>query len=267
MFDRLISELARIRTRKFHIVDGSASPELREAIEKSGMALPPSFKAFVIHFGNAQLYRRANYHLIEIVAGPKTAIGDGGEALIQFGRTHTSFAYFKESLLVSGHESPVFEWHHGQGLRKTAEGFLEWIESKLLWARKQYSNKEWKQIEEGPPPFNEQELTAVKARKAFRWKVVGIGPNQDLRFEIHNGSHQVLKYLSVGVRGTMRKPNSGLLDGIVYLPVVSVRPGRTEVIEYDCYKEYVAPENAEVFDLPEPGPEDRSVYWEFRGNA
>jgi hypothetical protein len=264
MFEWLVDEMAKIKTRKFHLVDGPASPELRQAVEASGWRLPPSYEEFVLRFGNAKLYRRSSYWLVEVYAGPREAVSDDGEPLVQFGRTHTSLAYFKESLLVEGSESPVFEWRHEQGVQQTADGFLDWLKAKCTWARKQYKKNEWAAIEHGPPPFTEQELAVVEARKHFRWRVVGIAPNGDLRFEIHNGSDMILPYLFVGVRGKLRPPRNGPLDGGARLPVSSIRPGETKIVEYDCYKQFVAPEDTEVFDLPDPGPEDRLEYWEFK---
>lgn len=268
MFEWLVDEMAKIKTRKFHLVDGPASPELREAVENTAFPLPPSYKEFVLRFGNAKLYRRLDdynsYYLIEVYAGPREAVSDVGEPLVQFGRTHTSLAYFKESLLVEGGESPIFEWRHEQGVQQTADGFLDWLKAKCSSARKQYKKKEWEAIEHGPPPFTERELAVVEARKHFRWQVVGIAPNGDLRFEIHNGSDMILPYLFVGVRGKLRPPKSGPLDGGARLPVSSIRPGETKIVEYDCYKKFVAPEDTEVFDLPDPEAEDRQWYWEFK---
>ncbi len=134
----------------------------------------------------------------------------------------------------------------------------------MLPVRKQYEKREWEAIENGPPPFTQEEQAVVEARKRFRWRVVGISPNGDLRFEVHNGSDMVLPYLFLGVRGTLRPPNTGPLHGGARLPVGPVRPGSTAIIEYECYKKLVAPENVEVFDLPDPGPEDREYYWEFK---
>ena len=213
MFEWLVEEMARIKTRKFHLVDGPASTELRKAVENAAIPLPPSYKEFVLRFGNARLYRRSSYWLVEVYAGPREAVSNDGESLIQFGRTHTSLAYFKESLLVEGSESPVFEWRHEQGVQQTADGFLDWLKAKCSVARKQYKKKEWEAIEHGPPPFTAQEQAVVEARKHFRWRVLGIAPNGDLRFEIHNGSDMILPSLSVGVRGKLRPPKSGPLNG------------------------------------------------------
>jgi hypothetical protein len=264
MFEWLVEEMTKIKTRKFHLVDGPASPEFREAVVNTGFPLPPSYKEFVLQFGNAKLYRRSSYWLVEVYAGPREVVSGDGEALIQFGRTHTSLSYFKESQLEEGRESPVFEWRHQQGVQQTAESFQDWLTAKCRWARKQYKKKEREAIEHGPPPFTERELALVESRRQFRWRVVGIAPNGDLRFEVHNGSHTILTSLSVGVRGKLRPPKTGPLDGGVYLPVSSIRPGETKIVEHDCYKQFVLPEDAEVFELPDPEPEDREQYWEFK---
>jgi hypothetical protein len=264
MFESLMDEMSQIKTRKFHLVDGPASPELRAAVEASGWRLPPPYEKFVLRFGNAKLYRRSSSWLVEVYAGPREAVSAEGELLVHFGRTQTSLAYFKESLLVEGSESPVFEWRHGQGLRQTADGFLDWFTSKCRWARKQYSKKEWEAIESGPTPLTQRELAVVEARKHFRWRVVGIAANGDLQFEIHNGSNSVLPSISLGFRGRLRPPKSGPLNGGIHLPVSSIAPGATKIVEFDCYKQFVAPEDAEVFDLPDPGPEDREQYWELQ---
>jgi hypothetical protein len=268
VFEWLAEEMARIKTRKFHLADGPASPEFREAVEGSGFPVPPSYRQFVLQFGNAKLYRRVNhynsYYLVEVYAAPREAVSNDGERLLEFGRTHTSLAYFKDSPILEGEESPVFEWRHEQGVRQTANGFLEWLGAKCSSVRKHYKKKEWEAIENGPQPFTEEEQAVVEARKRFRWRIVGIAPNGDLRFEVHNGSIMRLPYLFVGVRGRLRPPKSGPLDGGARLPVGSIGPGDTRIIEYGSYKDFVAPEDIEVFDLPDPGPEDREYYWEFK---
>jgi hypothetical protein len=273
VFEFLVEEMASIKTRKFHLVDGPASLEFREAVESSGFSVPSSYMQFVLQFGNAKLYRRVDHYnscyLVEVFAAPRETVSNDGERLLQIGHTRPnstqlSFVYFKDPPILNGEESPVFEWQHGQEVRKTADGFLEWFEAKCSSARKRYQKSEWEVIENGPPPFTQDELAVVEARKRFRWQVVGIAPNGDLRFEVHNGSNMTLPYLFLGVRGKLRPPNSGPLYGGARLPTGSVHPGRTAIIEYGCYNKFVAPEDVEVFDLPDPGPEDRDYYWEFQ---
>lgn len=264
MFEWLENEMSQIKTPKFHLVDGPASAELRQAVESSDFPLPPSYREFVLRFGNAKLYRRGSTWLVQVYAGPREAENDQAESLIHFGRTETSLAYFKEWLLMAGEESPVFEWRHEQGIQQTAEGFERWLKSQSDSARKRFKSKEWETIKQGPSPFTDREQAIVDARKQFRWRVFGVAPNEDLRFEIHNGSSMTLPYLSVGVRGQLRPPKTGPLNGGAFLPVASIRPGDTKVIEFDCYKQFIAPEDTEVFALPDPEPEDREQYWEFR---
>jgi hypothetical protein len=264
MFAWLEEEISRIRTPKFHLIEGPASSELREAVEASDLPLPPSYKSFVVRFGNARLYRRSSYWLVQIYAGPREAETPGGEGLVNFGRTQTSLAYFKVDFLEPGGESPVFEWFGQGGFRQTANGFEEWLQAKCRAARRRFKKGEWEAIESGPAPFTDQERQRVEDRKHFRWRPVGIAPNGALRFEIHNGSTSTLPYLSVGVRGVLRPPNSGPLEGGAFLPVASILPGETGTVDFDCYKKYISAETTEVFDLPDPGPEDREQYWEFR---
>lgn len=264
MFDWLEEEIHRIRTAKFHLVDGPASAELRQVVESCDFPLPPSYREFVLRFGNAKLYRSGSIWLVQVYAGPREAVGNQSESLIHFGRTETALAYFKESLLKAGEETPVFEWRNNQGIRQTAEGFEGWLKTRCLSARRRFKKKEWEGIEKGPVPFTEHEKAVVEARKQFRWRVVGVAPNEDLRFEVHNGSSLTLPYLSIGVRGQLRPPGKGPLQGGAFLPVGSIRPGETQIVEKDCYKEFLAPQNAEFFVLPDPGPEDRDQYWEFK---
>jgi hypothetical protein len=263
MFEWLEEEIASIKTRKFHLVDGPLRPEKRELVRSSELAVPPSYKEFVIRFGNAKLYRRSSYWLVEVYAGPLERVTNE-EPLLEFGRTHTSLAYFKESLLVAGCESPVFEWRHEQGVQQTADSFLDWLKAKCSEARKEYKKKEWEAIVKGPPPFSSEEKAIVEARRKYRWEKVGIAENGDIQFEVFNGSNTVLPYLTIGIRGKLRPPKTGPLTGGAFLPVSCILPGQSQIIEFDCYKKYVDPKDVEAFAQPEPQPEDRDEYWEFK---
>lgn len=259
MFEWLVNEMAKIKTNKFHIVDGTLSPENRELVESTEIPVPPSYKQFVIQFGNAKLYRQGSGYLVQVYAVPQDALSKKGEALLLFGRTDMGLAYFKESLLVPGEESPVFEWRGHNNLHRTADGFEQWLTSKCNAARKSFKKKRWQQIEAGPPPFSDEEQNIVKARRKYQWRVVGIAPNGDIQYEVHNGSDIVLPYLSIGIRKKNGKPKGG-----VWLPVASVMPGQTKVIEKDSYKESLTPDDVEAFEKPDPEPEDRDRYWEFK---
>jgi hypothetical protein len=43
-----------------------------------------------------------------------------------------------------------------------------------------------------------------------------------------------------------------------------IGPGQTAVVEKDAYRDMVAPEDVEAYALPDPEPEERDRYWEFR---
>lgn len=186
-----------------------------------------------------------------------------GERYLQFGQTWTSNAYFKVGLLQAGKESPVFE-SYSHSFRKTDDGFEEWLQSKCAATRKRFTRQEWLAVESDPLPIDRRELAIVAARRDFRWRVVGIAPNGDLHFEVQNRSKTRLPYLSVGIEGTLRPPPAGPFEGAIFLPVGTIKPGATKVIENDCYKEFVRPRKSNAHALPEPGPEDRDEYWEFK---
>jgi len=264
MYEWLKEEIASVNTLKFFVVDGHAPDHLRQAIEPSDTPVPPSYKAFVREFGDVALYRQGGIYLVQVFANCVEAESSDGEPLLQFGRTDMSLAYFKEFLLMRGQESPVFESHNAQGLRQSYDNFEQWLMEKCSAARAQFKKKEWEDIEQGPKPFSTEERKLIEARRRFRWRVVGISPNGNLRFEVHNASTIVLPYLSIGIRGKLRSPKSGPLNGGIWLPVSSVLPGETRIIEKDCYKDVVDPGDIEAFEKPDPEPEDRDRYWEFK---
>jgi hypothetical protein len=263
VFEWLIDEMRQIRNRKFHVVDGPMPDKMRKLVEQSDIPVPPSYKAFVTRFGNANLYWAGAEYRVRVFAFPKEVISSEGESLRYFGRTDLALAYFKEALLVEGEESPVFEWHHEDGFQVVADGFEEWLIERSRYARERFGEVEWQAILAGPPPFDERELAIVRARRKFRWQVIGISPEGNIRFEVFNGSDISLPYLSIGIRGPLRDRDE-VLNGGVWLPVHHIGPGKTGVVEKDCYKDLVNPKNAQAFDEPDPGPEDRNRYWEFR---
>ena len=80
MFEWLEQEILAIKTPRFHVVDGPAAAKLREAILQSNLPLPPSYREFVVKFGNAKLYRMAgsDSYRIGVFAGPREAtLADG----------------------------------------------------------------------------------------------------------------------------------------------------------------------------------------------
>jgi hypothetical protein len=263
MFEWLKEEMARIKTRKFHLVDGPLPDDRRALIEQTELAVPPSYKQFVVQFGHAQLYRQNGIYLVEIFPTPRDAKSSEGECLLHFGRTDLSISYFKNNLLVASNESPIFEWRHDRGLRKTADGFEEWLTKKCKSAKGLFSKRQWSGIEAGPPPFSEKEQEIMEARRHYRWRALGPTESGDMRFEVSNGSKINLPYLTIGVRGKLRD-KSDVLEGGAWLPIAQISPGQTQVVETNCYKDLVDPKDVETYAEPDPDPEDRELYWEFR---
>ena len=71
-----------------------------------------------------------------------------------------------------------------------------------------------------------------------------------------------LDYLTLGVRSSDRH-----LNGALRLHIAGVNPNSSEILTIDCYKGLVEPQMIELFELPEPRPEDREFYWELSKGA
>lgn len=256
MYEWLEMEIKEIKTQKFHIVDGPASSAAEATLKEIGTLLPPSFSVFLSKFGDARLYRELDYYKLGVLASPWEGKDTDGKPIACIGHYDDARAYFK--LPLSGEELPVFEWSGG-GLKKVSDTFEHWIEKRSADCKAKIGKTKWAKILKGPPPFTSQETRIVEARKRFEWTVTGISNNGDISFKIHNGSDLTLPFLSVGVRSIDRSFNGG-----VFIPVSGLKPGQTAVIDRDCYKKQIDPKLIEVFALPDPGPEDRDRYWEFR---
>lgn len=258
LYDWLRLEMQRIRTPQFHVVAGPPDPAIiRQAAEARG-GLPPSFRQFAMEFGDAKLYRTGAAYLIGVHAVPLAAAGSNGEGLRCIGHYDDRLAYFLEKSLLPDKEAAVLEWY-SNGLREVAASFAEWLRRRADEARRSFGKKRWARIEEGPRPFSPEELEVVRIRSLFRWSVVGVTPSGDTRFSVTNGSDGRLPFLSIGVRS-----KDGRMSGAVWLPVASIAPGMTSLIDRPCYKGLIAPDQTEFFALHDPGPEERDQYWEFR---
>lgn len=111
-----------------------------------------------------------------------------------------------------------------------------------------------------PKPFSKMELGIIEARKLFHWRHIGFTENGNSLFEVSNGSAMTLSYFSIGVQG---KGGTKLIGG-VWLNVSAIAPGQTGEVEHQCYKEMLNPEEHEFFSSPEPTPETRDKFWEFK---
>jgi len=258
MFEWLEREISEVKTPRFHSVEGRpADPNLQDAVLGSSLPLPLSYKAFVMKFGNAKLYRssRGGYR-IGVFAGPREAASEDGTCIYHIGFHDGASVYVKPESGAA--ELPIFEFEEDSEER-VANGFEEWLRASCARARKTYGKKKWAEVLRGPAPFTSEEEKILEVRRLMRWRVLGIDRNGDHIFEVTNGGHRPLNALTVGVRSRDRR-----LNGAVRLNTAHIEPGKTDVMRRDCYKKFVRPEEIETFSLPDPKPEDRDDYWELR---
>jgi hypothetical protein len=256
-FDWLREELLTIRNRKFHIVQG---PSAKYGWRRHGWpAQPPeSYSEFMTEFGAAQLYRELSYWLLRVYKRPIVRADRTGCEFLAFGGFGSGMAYFRRSDLGRG-AIPVYETRGPSGLFITSGSFEGWLVSKSRAARKHYTKTEWIEVLRGPDPFTPQELEIVAARRKYEWALLRVSGTARMTFRVTNHSDRRLPFLTIGVRG----PN---LIGGIWLAVSEIGPGETRVVEHDAYQ-CTRPETQEAFAVPDPWPEDRERYWEFRAKT
>jgi len=257
VFEWLEQELAIIKTPRFHVIDGPATGKLREAIAESGLSLPKSYREFALRFGNVKLYRagRIRYR-IGVFAGPREGRLDDGTLAYEVG-FHDGARVLVES--VEGADGgSVWEAEAGSQQRAHAD-FGEWLMESCRLARDQYTVDEWSEILQGPKPFTPEEQEILAARRHISWRFTGVDVDGSHLFEVKNSSNRSIPVLTIGVRS-----RDGRLNGAAVLQIGLIGPGQTAKVRASCYKGLRPPEEIEVFDLPEPRPEDREFFAELR---
>jgi len=261
MYEWLKEQIAEVNTPKFFVVDGPPDASLRAAIEQEQMGLPHSYKAFVLEFGNAKLYRQHAGYGLGVKGAPVEAQTREGEALFRIGSFHERNAFFRRADVGRGAEAPVLESGPG-GLVEVSPSFEEWLRQRADSLRGSIGKRAWAQLVAVPAPFSSEELAIVEARRAYEWRMVGVAPNGDIQIEVTNNSTTSLPFLSIGVRDS-----GGTFSGGLWIGVRDLRPGQTAIYERDCYKKHLSRDEVVLFPLPDPGPEDRDSYWEFRSQS
>lgn len=260
MFEWLENEISQVRTPQFHMVDGPANANLRKAVIESNLPLPPSFKEFVLKFGNAKLYRNApnGSYRIGVFAGPRDAILNDETHVFHLGFHDGAKIYVKPVSYLA--ELPIFEFEEEE--EKVADNFEEWLIVSCASARKSYGNEKWAEIMRGPEPFTVEEQELIEARRRILWRVLGIDAARNRIFEVTNTGIRALPVLTVGIRS-----KDGRLNGAVLLKIGHIGPGQTAILHIDCYKDLMPPAEIEAFSLPDPQPEDRERYEELANKS
>jgi hypothetical protein len=257
MFDWLEQEISAIGTPRFHVVDGPADEKLREAVLQSDLFLPASYLEFVLRFGNAKLYRVShnNSYQIGVFAGPRVTTQKDGTLTYHLGFHDDTSVYIK--LGYKPIELPIFEFDADEE-EQVAENFQEWLETSCAQARNTYDKRQWAEIVRGPKPFTAKEEAIIEARRQIQWRVLGIDAAGNHKIEVTNAGSCTLPAFKIGVRS-----KDGRLNGAVRLGIGDLGPGQTTVLHVGCYKDFRRPDELEVFQLPDPMPEDRAGYPEF----
>lgn len=102
-------------------------------------------------------------------------------------------------------------------------------------------------------PFSKRDQRIVDARRKFKWRHAGFAENGDAIFEVSNESNMRLPYLSIGVQGG----GGSKLIGGAWLDVSGIEPGGIGLVQRDCYKDKLLPEELEVFEKEDPVPETK----------
>lgn len=256
MFDWLREELRTIKNRKFHLVPAPAESRPRAPQTDWPKPPPEPYRRFLAEFGAVLLYRELDYWLIRVWERPFIHVDRKRREFLEFGGYDSGRACFRTADL--GRDVvPVYETRGVSGLFITAKSFDQWIESRAKAARRRYRRSEWTEMVRGPKPFTADELEIVEARKKFEWRLLEVSSTGMMTFQVHNRSHRRLPFLTLGVRG----PN---LEGGIRLNVGEIGPGESRLVEQKGYTCIAQPELQEAFGKPDPWPEDRDCYGEFR---
>jgi hypothetical protein len=254
MFDWLKTEAATVRTRKYFVFE--AAGDVLSASEWSD--LPRSYRQFAAEFGAASLYREGVGYVLCVLVPPVAEVLErGDERVFRIGYFDGRHAYFRVAELKRGAEAPVYEGTRGFLTR--VSGFADWLQRRAALVRKRLGKRRWAAIVKGPPPFSAEETSILRARDAFQWRDRGRAEDGAVVVEVTNRSTRTIPCLTIGVRS-----RGGELSGAYAFPVEGVLPGETRLIRRVCYKGLIAPEDIELFSLPEALPEDRERYWELR---
>ena len=240
-------------------MEGPLSDSEQRALEAETPDLPASYRKFVLRHGSAKLYREDLGYQLGVRGKPVRALSKAGEALLCVGHFQGRQAYFQVSQLEGDKEAPIYENGEG-GLFRAGESFEAWLRNRATGIRKKLGKRRWAAIVAGPPPFSTEEATLVETRRRFHWTNLGPTPSGDMRIELRNESDGRLPYFSLGVRN-----RQGTIDGGLFIPTSDLAPSESRIFERDCYKSLIPREDVVLYALPDPDPEDRESYWEFRG--
>lgn len=262
MYDWLSEEINIIKTRRFHLIHLTSIVESEKFVDEA--SLPPSYLAFIRKFGHSKLYRSGTQYIIHVLDMPQIDLEWDGKLYARFGATAVlTNAYFKVDDLSKGMEASVYELEYWDGeyeLEKRHPTFHEWLLNNSETIKSNMSQEGWAEVLNGPISFNEIELRIIKARKEFSFSLLGFTETGDARILVKNQSQMSLPYLTIGVAVQAAEQHMQRC----WLPVNDLKPGESRILDVDLYKKFMPRDSIKLFELPDPEPEDRDIFWEFR---
>lgn len=252
-FTQLEHDLTSFSSRRFHVLERSLIGPIVPVGTESHYA------AFVRCAGSGRLFRRGVGYRMSVVRALEPdavllALGRGEWAMIGHSNTANVFLGMR-----GGHINEVGPVYTTRSLRGRVQqinrSFEGWFAESYLAHRQQYSASEWLRMAVSPPPFSEQQLQIAHARKQFSWRVLNLNPRRfetEITLSVRNKSHIVLPYISLDARevgGVQR----------FYVPTSGIPAGTESVARAStCFRGAF-----QIFDAPEPLPEDLENYREF----
>ncbi|WP_037586446.1 hypothetical protein [Stenoxybacter acetivorans] len=261
-FDWFRSEIASIKSKRFHIFDKMSGSDLFYEKDGRRISIAGDYADFIAEFGWAKLFtdcHDAPKMMVYPLKEYRCHVCKDGNTYIGFGDRGCQHVCFEENSIINGCPHKVYVVSANDEVIEVFPGFSEWLISAYNWTKSKYSQKRWERIINGPKPFSQKDQRIVDARRLFKWKLIGFAEDGDALFEIENCSEISLPYLSIGVSDIKKK----ILTGGVWLDVRNVKPGNKAIVRSDCYKDCIPSNQLDVFALPDPIPEKKEAYWEF----
>jgi hypothetical protein len=247
-------DLRAIKTNKFFLF--SPAPQ-QITSELASEGVPLQYLSFLLEFGEARLYRdEFDAYQVGVFLGRHEPNWVRSQCL-EFGWSGDESCYFVKR--TERYDEGVYTLT-SKGVEKLRNpDFHSWLDEACKSARRYYSQREWSKILRGPRPFSARELEIVEARRKFR--IVSFAfDGAEWVIEVYNGSGLTLPYLSIGLRSKDGRCISGM-----WLDTSRIGPGHTGVIRRGPVPIYgFRDEDFVYFEKPDPGPEDRHRYWEFK---
>jgi len=252
-FRWLDEELGAIKTIGFHSVQGPSVPKFEH-----GDSTSSQYFAFVKRFGETRLYRSrgGSHHRIGVFAYPKPVRSSKKKPELDL----VKIGFYEDEDIFLNRTTDLVRVKKGRGWSELP--FDRWLHETADKVRATYSDQEWEAIIRGPAPFSRSELSVVKARSQFEWSHEGVNPKGDQLLKVRNRSERQLSVLTLGVKTT-----DGRLNGALAVDVSGIAPGEEEVRSVSCYRGLVPPKLIELYDLEEPTPHNRSLFFELGAQA